>query len=123
MWLAGRVSKKTPALAPLAALMGAGARYEGDLSFEGRVRVDGHFEGRIYTEDLLEVGVDGHVEGQADVARAVVSGRMTGEIRVREHLRIEATGLVSGHLDAGIVELVAGGRIEGEILIRGHEQP
>ena len=40
----------------LNAVMGHGAHYEGDLSFEGRVRVDGTFVGRIYTEDCLEVG-------------------------------------------------------------------
>jgi len=106
---------------PVTAVMGAGALYEGDLSFEGRVRVDGHFTGRIYTEDVLEVGEPGTVEGDADVARAVVAGRVLGNIRVRERLIVESTGLIRGHLDAGIVEIRPGGRIEGEVRITGEE--
>ena len=103
----------------LSALMGAGSRYEGDLSFEGRVRVDGHFTGRIYTEDCLVVGVDGVVAGECDVARAIVSGRIEGTVRVREHLLVEASGVIVGSLDAGVVEVLAGGRLEGEVRILG----
>lgn len=114
---------RTPEHEPLAAVMGPGARYTGDLSFEGRVRVDGHFEGRIYTEDLLEVGPDGHIEGAADVARAVVAGRLTGSIRVRERLVLEATAVVVGKLDVGVLDLRPGARVEAEVRVHGRELP
>ena len=48
--------------------MGPGTHYDGDLTFEGRVRVDGHFEGRMYTEDVLEV------------ANLVAAGCESGEV-------------------------------------------
>jgi cytoskeletal protein CcmA (bactofilin family) len=103
----------------LNAVMGHGAHYEGDLSFEGRVRVDGTFVGRIYTEDCLEVGVDGVLEGETDVARAVVAGTLSGKIRVREHLLLESTGVIRGSLDAAVVEVRDGGQIRGEVRISG----
>lgn len=115
--------KPPPAPPPLAAVMGAGARYSGDLTFEGRVRVDGHFTGRIYTEDLLEVGVEGVIEGEADVARAVVAGRVQGRLRAREHLRLTRTGRVEGALDAGLLEVEPGGRIDAQVKLRGEELP
>lgn len=108
---------------PLAAIMGPGAHYEGDLAFEGRVRVDGHFTGRIYSEELLEVGPDGHVEGSMDVAQADVAGRLTGDIRVRERLVLRSTAVVVGKLDVGILDLRPGARIEGEIRVQGVELP
>ena len=108
---------------PLSAVMGPGAHHQGDLSFEGRVRVDGTFTGRLYTEDVLEVGADGLVDGEADVASAIVAGTVKGRLRVREHLLIQAGGAVLGLLDAGIVELQPGGRIEGEVRILGVELP
>lgn len=108
---------------PLSAVMGAGAHYEGDLSFEGRVRVDGHFEGRIYTEDLLELGASGVIEGEADLARAVIAGRFSGLLRVREHLRVESGALIEGKLDAGVVDLQPGARIQATVRIRGEEIP
>ena len=108
---------------PLSALMGPGAFYEGDLSFEGRVRVDGHFRGRIYTEDLLEIGPAGLVEGAADVARAVVWGKADGVLRVRERLVIHEGGEVSGKLDAGVLDLRPGARLSGEVRISGKALP
>ena len=107
---------------PLAALMGAGAYYEGDLRFDGRVRVDGHFNGRIYSEDLLEVGRDGIIEGEADVSRAVVAGELRGRIRVRQHLTLEATARVDAVLDVGVLEVMAGAQIRGEVRVRGEEE-
>ena len=107
----------------LSALMGAGSTYEGDLSFEGRVRIDGHFIGRIYTEDCLEVGVEGVVEGECDVARAIVAGRVEGSLRVRDHLLLESTGLITGTLDASVVEILPGGRVDGAVKIAGSTEP
>ncbi len=108
---------------PLSAVMGPGAHYEGDLSFEGRVRVDGHFTGRIYSEDLLELGAEGVIEGSADVARASVAGRVIGRIRVREHLVVESTGRIDGKLDAGLCEIRPGAIVSAEVRIRGEEVP
>lgn len=108
---------------PLNAVMGPGAHYEGDLAFEGRVRIDGHFTGRVYTEDVLELGPAGVIDGEVDVARAIVSGRIRGSLRVREHLRLEATAVIDGKLDAGRIEVAAGARIRGEVRVRGEELP
>ena len=99
--------------------MGPGTKWDGDLTFEGRVRVDGHFEGRMYTEDVLEVGMDGSIDGEVDVARAIVSGRVDGSIRVREHLIVEATGRIKGKLDAVRVEVRPGARLMGTVHITG----
>ena len=103
--------------------MGPGSHHHGDLSFEGRVRVDGTFTGRLYTEGLLEVGPTGVVDGEADVARAVIAGVVRGRFRVREHLRLQATGAVIGTLDAGILEVEAGARLDGPVRVQGEELP
>jgi cytoskeletal protein CcmA (bactofilin family) len=108
---------------PLSAVMGPGAHYEGDLSFEGRVRVDGHFTGRVYSEDLLELGAEGVIEGDADVARAIIAGTVLGRLRVRERLVVHSTGRIEGKLDAGICELRPGAIVRGEVIIRGEEVP
>jgi cytoskeletal protein CcmA (bactofilin family) len=114
--------KSTPERPPLAAIMGADAHYEGDLRFDGRVRVDGHFSGRIYSEDLLEVGRDGIIEGEADVCRAVVAGEIRGRIRVREHLLLESTAKVNAVMDVGVLEVLPGAQIRGELRVRGEEE-
>ena len=89
-----------PPESPLNALLGRGASYEGDLSFEGRVRVDGHFRGRIYTDECLEIGREGRVDGEIDAQDVVLAGLVVGQLRVRGLLRITPTGRVSGAIDA-----------------------
>ncbi|HCH63946.1 MAG TPA: hypothetical protein DFR83_14165 [Deltaproteobacteria bacterium] len=108
---------------PLSALFGHGTRHEGDLSFEGRVRVDGTFVGRLYTEEVLEIGPGGGVEGEADVARAVIAGRFDGRLRCREHLQLLATAEVNGSLDIAVMECAAGAQIRGHVQVRGSELP
>ncbi len=106
---------------PLAALLGRGARYSGELSFDGRVRVDGHFTGRIFTEDVLEVGESGVVEGEVDAATLVVAGQVKGNIRARDRLVVQPTGRLSGKLDAAVLEIHPGGRVLAEVRVGGAE--
>ena len=110
---------KSPRAEPPLTVMGPGTHWDGDLTFEGRVRVDGHFEGRLYTEDVLEVGTEGRMEGEFDVARAIVSGRISGKLRVRDTLVVECTGVIEGHLDAAIVELRPGAALDATVRISG----
>ena len=112
-----------PVPPPYAALFGPGARYEGDFAFEGRVRIDGHFVGRIYSEEELEIGPDGLVEGDLDVARAVISGTVRGSLRAREQLTLRAGARISGKLDVGLLLIEPGARVEGTVLIHGAEIP
>ncbi len=83
---------------PLNGLLGTGTRVTGDLVFEGRFRLDGDFSGRIYSDDLLEVGASARIEGDVDVAEAIIAGFVEGDVRVRERLVIMATAEIRGEL-------------------------
>ncbi len=105
--------------APLAALLGRGAAYSGDLRFEGRVRVDGAFKGRVYTEDVLEIGEGGVVDGEIDVATLIVAGTASGRVRARELLVLRPTGVLRGTVDAGALEAHPGGRVDATLKVGG----
>jgi cytoskeletal protein CcmA (bactofilin family) len=102
---------------PLAALLGRGANYSGNLSFEGRVRVDGNYKGRIFTDDTLEVGEGGVVDGEVDVAILIVAGTVRGGIRVRDRLVLQPTGSLSGRVEAVHLEAHPGARIDAELKV------
>lgn len=104
---------------PLAGLLGRGAKYSGDLSFEGRVRVDGHYTGRIYTEDVLEIGESGVVDGEVDAAVLVVAGVMRGAARVRDRLVLQPTAYVEGKVDAKALETHPGARVDATVKVTG----
>ncbi len=102
---------------PLSALLGRGATWTGDLAFEGRVRIDGIYRGRIYTEDVLEIGEGGLVEGEIDAATLVVSGTASGGVRARRRVLLTSTGLIKGKLETPRVEVAPGGRIDAVVRI------
>ena len=101
----------------LNALLGRGAVYSGDMAFEGRVRLDGRFEGRIYTDDVLEIGELGRLEGEVDAARVIVAGTVDGKVRARGRLTVEATGCVKGEVVALEIDAAPGSRFSARMQI------
>ncbi len=99
----------------LSGFLGPGASWSGDLSFEGRLRIDGDFRGRIYSEDLLEIGSTGRVEGEVDVARAVVAGTVDGVLRVRDSLVIEDSAVIRGEVWMTRIRVAQGALVEAKV--------
>ena len=52
-------------------LIGKGSEFDGKLTFEGQVRIDGKFTGQIHTKDVLVIG-----GGHAGCEAAAVAARM-----------------------------------------------
>jgi cytoskeletal protein CcmA (bactofilin family) len=101
----------------LAGLLGPGAKYEGDLSFNGRVRVDGHFIGAIQSDDFLEVGAEGRIEGEVDVAQVLVAGTVDGLLRGRERVTLLDTAVVTGQIVTPWLDVRVGARVRAEVLV------
>ena len=55
-------------------LLGAGTRYEGKLFFDGRVRIDGDFEGEVHSDGVLIVGEQASIKGSIHVHTLIVRG-------------------------------------------------
>ena len=100
---------------PLTGFLGPGAAWRGDLTFEGRLRIDGQYEGRIYSEGTLELGASGLIRGEVDVAFARVAGTVEGHLRVRESLVVEDGGVLRGEVHAAHVRLARGARVECKV--------
>jgi cytoskeletal protein CcmA (bactofilin family) len=115
------VSADDVRVAPLAGLLGPGARYEGDLVFSGRVRIDGTFSGTIRSDDLLEIGKGGRVEGEVDVAQALVAGRMDGLLRARERVTLLGSAVVVGQLITPWLDVRPGAQVRAEVLVQRDE--
>jgi len=83
-------------------IIGEGTRMKGDVTVEGSIQVDGEFEGAVDATDTLVVGETGKVEGDANVANAVIGGRMYGNV-----------------IASGKIELKRGSQLLGDIKTRG----
>ncbi|MCB9743721.1 MAG: polymer-forming cytoskeletal protein [Alphaproteobacteria bacterium] len=89
---------------PLAALLGQGARFEGDLAFDGRVRLDGTWVGSLRSTESVEVGISGRVEGTLEAREVILAGQVSGRLVATTRLTLEASARVQGEVQA--LELV-----------------
>ncbi len=115
-------AKMDPENAVIHSLLGAGTRYQGKLFFEGRIRIDGDFEGEIQSEGLLVVGPDATVKGAVRVHTLIVrGGRVEADIHATELVELHAPAHVKGdirtqalYMDRGVV--FDGSCVMGEVL-------
>jgi cytoskeletal protein CcmA (bactofilin family) len=95
----------------LQALLGRGTEFEGKLSFEGRIRVDGKVKGQIFGDDVLILGPTAEIHADIDVGTLIVRGAsIWGEVKARKLVELYAPAQVHGDivtaqlfLDKGVV--------------------
>ena len=80
-------------------LLGRGSEFEGKLTFEGTVRIDGKLSGEIFSEDVLVVGEGATVNAEIDVGVIIVEGNVTGNIRAKRAVELHAPARVKGNIE------------------------
>jgi len=84
---------------PVTTLLGKGSEFEGKLSFEGTVRVDGKLAGEIFTDDVLIVGEGAEVNAEVTVGSIVIQGTVRGNITAKRSVEIHSPGRVRGNIN------------------------
>lgn len=79
-------------------LLGKGSRFEGKLTFEGTVRIDGEFTGEVFSDDILVVGRGGHLKADVEIGSLVIEGTVEGNIRAKRSVEIHSPGHVRGNI-------------------------
>ena len=100
------------------AFLGAGTVYEGRLSFQGSVRMDGIFTGTIQSEGTLIVGKDAKVTGEIKVGQLILAGNLQGEIEASKRAAVNSTGILIGNLFSPVLVVEEGGVLEGRVIMR-----
>jgi cytoskeletal protein CcmA (bactofilin family) len=98
----------------LQSLLGAGTRYEGKLFFDGRVRIDGDFDGEVRSEGLLVVGDQAVVRGEIHVGTLIVRGGIIeGDVHASELVELHAPARVRGDIHTPALFLDRGAQFDG----------
>src|SRR5262249_61572225 len=79
-------------------LLGRGSEFEGKLTFEGTVRIDGKIKGEIFSDDILVVGEGAEVQCEISVGVIIVEGNVTGNIRAKRAVELHAPARVKGNI-------------------------
>lgn len=97
----------------LNALLGRGSDFDGKLSFEGTVRIDGTFTGEISTTDTLIVGESAKIQAEIACGTLVVHGEIVGNVRAREGVELHRPARVKGDIHTASLMIEKGVVFEG----------
>jgi cytoskeletal protein CcmA (bactofilin family) len=103
-------------------ILGKGSAFDGKLTFEGAVRIDGEFSGEIRTAGTLIVGETAEVKAQINAARIVIEGVVRGDITATEAIEIHAPARVYGNLTTPALEIQRGSVFEGNSTMESSPQ-
>jgi cytoskeletal protein CcmA (bactofilin family) len=94
-------------------LLGRGATFEGKLTFDGTVRIDGRFKGEVFSDDVLVIGEGAQVEAEIEVGEIIIQGTVVGNITAKRSIEIHAPGRVKGDLHTTTLQIDKGVIFEG----------
>lgn len=110
----GKKDKKESAQATgVINVIGEGTRILGHISSNGDLRIDGTIEGDVLTSGKCVLGATGSVKGNIDAKNADVSGRVDGDIKIKELLLVKSTGKVNGDIKTAKIVVENGGEFNG----------
>ena len=104
----------SPGPTELTPLLGQGTSFRGALIFDGRIRIDGAFEGTIRSDDMLVIGEGAEITAEIDVGTVVMLGGVVrGDIRARAAIELFVPATVVGNLWSPSIVIEKGVRVEG----------
>ena len=103
------------------ALLGRGSEFEGKLTFEGTVRIDGKFTGEIVSEGTLIIGEGARVKAEIAVDTVMVQGDVIGNIRAKTGVELHAPGRLRGNMQTAGLVVQKGAVFDGNCVMEGRE--
>lgn len=93
--------KKTAAPAPThhsSNSLVQGTRVEGTMHVENDIRIDGILVGSLNSKGKVIIGPSGQIEGDIQCSNAVIEGKFTGNLLVKEILQVKETANIEGEV-------------------------
>lgn len=100
-------------------LLGKGSEFEGKLSFEGQVRIDGKYSGQIATKDTLVIGEGAKVNAEIQAGTVIVNGTVEGNIKATTMVELHPPARVKGSIETPALSIDKGVIFEGTCKMEG----
>jgi cytoskeletal protein CcmA (bactofilin family) len=107
----------------LNALLGRGSEFDGKLSFEGTVRIDGRFTGTIVTGDTLVVGEGAQVNAEITCGTLIIHGAITGNVKASVAVELHPPARVNGNIETPALIVQKGVTFNGQCKMEPAARP
>ena len=105
-------------------LIGTGTTIEGNISFTGGLRVDGHVRGCVAARDgksgTLVLSEQAQIEGEVRVSHVVINGAVNGPITADDFLELQTKARIVGDISYRTLEMHLGEVVQGRL---NHAEP
>ena len=100
---------------PIKAYLGGDALFKGTLSFDGIVRIDGKFEGKIQTKDTLVIGETGELIADVEVGILVCKGKLQGTVLATGKIEMLPESIIIGDVKTPAMSIELGAVLDGHL--------
>ena len=111
--------KKSGVNSTIDSLVGATTRIDGDLHFEGGLRIDGQINGNVIAgsdqSSVLVISEHARVNGEIHVSHLIVNGVINGPVFATELLELQPKARVTGNVEYRILEMHHGAIVDGTL--------
>ena len=95
-------------------IISEGAVFDGNLTFNGVLHLDGKYTGNIKA-DKITIGKNGSFNGRFEADAVIVFGELKGEVVCRD-LTLNAGSNVSGNISYSSIKVQPGSNVSGELI-------
>ncbi|MBI2900786.1 MAG: polymer-forming cytoskeletal protein [Planctomycetes bacterium] len=96
-------------------ILASDCSFKGEMSFEGSMRIDGRFEGKIGSKGRLAVGKGAHLTADVTVGQANIDGNLKGNIVAAERVELTSSAVVAADLRAPKLVVAEGATFVGNV--------
>ncbi len=101
-------------------LIGAGTTIEGNITFTGGLRVDGHVRGSVVAAEgkagTLVLSEEAQIEGEIRVSHVVINGTVVGPVHAAEYVELLPKANVTGDVYYKTMEIQLGAVLQGRLV-------
>ncbi len=111
----GASEKPVDGTQDISAFVGKGVEFKGTISYSGTVRIDGYLDGEIHTDGVLLIGEDAVLQAKITAGTVVCKGKVTGDIAVKEQVKLRAPAVVNGSVKTPLLSMEDGVLFNGSL--------
>ena len=90
-----------------------GAEFEGKLTFEGKVQINGKFRGEVFSDGTLVIGEGAEVDAKIEIDTVIIQGQVTGNIIAKRRIEMHPPAVVKGDIVSPGLVVSEGAVFEG----------
>lgn len=106
-------SKQEGSDGEIKAFLGTGTEFQGTLTFDGTIRIDGKLSGEVISRDTLIVGEGAEVDAEVNVGVLVSWGTIKGNVKAADRIQLHESSELHGNISTPRLNISEGAFFNG----------